>query len=482
MRAVVARLWNTKTAQRRYLVGAEDLDLHRPEILSEIRQINATLDNAIAHDVAADGGGSVAEGIDGVAHTNAQDAAKLIFLSSLSQAVNPTLGLTRSDIVAALAAPGRDLTFLRAALDSLQAGAWYLHATSGGVLLFKNTENLVAKQENYARGMLREQRETELREQLKDMFKASLSVCYQDPQFLPALDQVKLTQDKVALIVFRPSDTAFNEVNEFFEHEQFKNRILFLTGPVPAYNQVLQCAASLRAIGLILDEFHRDGMADTKPQFQAALQIETKARGNFYLACRETFQTLYYPTGNGLRKGELSLQFVANSFEGEQQIINFLKDCYKYREDVTADSFRTSLENRLWPEGAREVLWSEIKKRAATDPAWVLHHPRALDDLKDDLVRHDVWREVGGYVERGPFPPPSTSVTIRLQSRDDATGEAVLLVMPVHADVVYVSDAGSATIASPRVESFTNFRTTSVTLSFLAVDSSGRHEAGDPFT
>ena len=40
-----------------------------------------------------------------------------------------------------------------------------MFATGAGALLFKNVENLVAKQDNYTRGMLREQRETELREQ-----------------------------------------------------------------------------------------------------------------------------------------------------------------------------------------------------------------------------------------------------------------------------------------------------------------------------
>lgn len=424
------------------------------------------------------GGSSVAELIDGGAGSDAQDAAKLIFLSSLSQAVNPTLGLTRSDLVGMLAAPGRNVSLMNNALDSLQSGAWYIHATSGGALLFKNVENLVAKQDNYTRGMLREQRETELREQLKGMFKPTLNVCYQDPQYLPALDQLRLSQDKVTLVVFRPSGNAIAEITEFFEHEQFKNRILLLTGPDPAYNQVLQRAASLRAIRLILDEFRRDGMRETEQQFQDALQIETKERANFYQACRETFQTLYYPTGNGLRKGELSLQYVANTYEGEQQIINFLKSCYKYREDTAADSFRTSLENKLWPQDVKEVVWSEIRKRAATDPSWTLHHPRALDDLKDSCVRRGIWREAGGYVERGPFPQPKTEVTVRVQSRDERTGEAILTISALHADTVHVSDDGPATIASPKLESFNNYRTTAVTQSFLAVDSTGQHETG----
>ena len=53
----------------------------------------------------------MAQQIDGPGRTDAQDAATLIFLSSLSQAVNPTLGLDRSDIAAYLEGiAGRSVT------------------------------------------------------------------------------------------------------------------------------------------------------------------------------------------------------------------------------------------------------------------------------------------------------------------------------------------------------------------------------------
>jgi hypothetical protein len=481
MRAVVSRLWQSDLARRRTLIGAEDLDLHRQELLSEVRQINASLDNAIAHDVASDGGTSVAEVIDGPNGRDAQDAAKLIFLSSLSQAVNPTLGLSRAEVVALLAAPGRDLSLLNGAIDRLQAGAWYIHATSAGALLFKNVENLVAKQETYVQGMLREEQETELRQQLDTIFSPTLRTCYQLVHSLPALDQVSLTADRLALVIFRPADTALAEATEFFEHQQFKNRVIFLTGRANPYQQVLARAAALRAIRLILGELRSAHLREDEPQFQEALRIETDEQSRFYLACREAFQTLYYPTRDGLRAAELDPRYVAHTYEGEQQILVCLKDRYKFEEDTSTDGFRTRVENRLWPEGAREVLWSEVKRKAAQDPAWVFHHPRALDDLKDRCVQRDVWREGGGYVERGPFPQPPTAVTVRVQGRDDRTGETTLSIAPLHADQVYVSADGPATTASPRLESFTNYRTTAVRLSFLAVDSTGQHETGPAY-
>ncbi|MEZ4521144.1 MAG: hypothetical protein R3A46_05820 [Thermomicrobiales bacterium] len=84
-----------------------------------------------------------AEQIDGPDSTDAQDAVKLIFLSSLSTAVDAVRGLDRSTIVEYLAAPGRaQRAQERARRPAGPGGAWYLHATASGALLFRNTENL----------------------------------------------------------------------------------------------------------------------------------------------------------------------------------------------------------------------------------------------------------------------------------------------------------------------------------------------------
>jgi len=193
MRLAVADLWESGKATQRYLIGAEDLDLHDARILGEIRQINPSLEVAVAHDIAAEGGSSMAEQIDKGRTEEAQDVAKLIFLSSLSEAVTPTLGLTRSEIGQYLARPDRDLSGLRHIIDELQATAWYLHPTSDGKLLFRNVENLVAKMEAYTRGFYaREVAEEELRNQVREMFTPELGSCYQQVIPLPPLDQIDL--------------------------------------------------------------------------------------------------------------------------------------------------------------------------------------------------------------------------------------------------------------------------------------------------
>ncbi|NTV99826.1 MAG: DUF499 domain-containing protein [Oscillochloris sp.] len=481
MRAIIAELWQGNDAHQRYLVAAHNFDLHRPDIVSEIRQINNSFDNAIAHDVAADGQNSIAELIDAGGSTDAQDAARLIFLASLSRAVNPTLGLDRSDLVAYLAAPGRNVALLRNALDSLQARAWYLHATSSGALLFKNVENLNAKLENYAQGMLNEQRESELRERLREIFLPKTGVCYTDIQALPALDQITLLQDRITLVIFRPSDVAEREIREFFSHQAFRNRVLFLTGNPASYRRVLERSAYLRAIRLIVNELRQQGLRESDPQLIEAQQYVTREEAQFYLTCRETFQLLLYPTKNGLTPRDLDVKYTANKFDGEEQIVLALEEVHKYRRDANADSptFRTTLENKLWPE-QKETSWSDMKRRAASDSSWLWHHPRALDDLRDELIRRDIWRDLGdGFIQRGPFPKPQTSVTIQPLARDSATGEVTLRVRPLHGDIIFYSDNGTVSTSSPRLEG-SDLKTQALRISFLAVDSHSEHETGDP--
>ena len=480
MRCVAARLWESGEAKHQYLIGAHNLDLHDQELISEIRMINSSLDNAIAHDIANENETAVAEVIDGSGGHDAQDAATLIFLSSLSQAVDPTLGLDRSSIVGYLAAPNRTISTLRSALDQIQAQSWYLHATSSGALLYKNTENLNAKLESYASGYLPDQREIELRSRLAELFEPRTRAVYGRVEVLPALDQVQLTPDVVTLIVFRPSATALDEITRFFKEQQYKNRVLFLTGDSNRYERVLERSAYLRAIGAIIKEFQQERVREDEPQFQDAREIETREKAQFYMACREAFQTLYYPSSEGLTQADLDPRYAGNRYEGEEQIITTLTAVRKYTEEIDADSgFKTRVENRIWPQGLKEVDWSAVKRNAASYPGWVWHHPRALDELKDELIRRDLWRDLGGgYVSKGPFPKPPTSVSvIQLQRKQD--GEATLRVRPLHGDVVYYQENATATTSSPRLETFEDLKTTAVSVSFLCVDSTGEHETGE---
>ena len=478
MRIIVSDMWNSGAVAKHGLIGPQEFDLQDASMLGEIRQINSGLEVAIARDIAAEGGSALAQQIDGGTTTDAKDIAKLIFLSSLSTATNPVLGLSRSEILGYLAAPDRDIVKLRGVFDRLQADAWYLHVARDGKLFFKNVENLKAKVATYARNKLREQREKELRDRLNEMFKVQTRAAYQKIQALPALDQIQLQQDTVTLVVFRPADDSFQSIEEFYKNQQFKNRVCFLTGSAKTYDTVLERAAELSAIHTIIGEMDHEGVRESDPQYIEATEIRTKLEGRFYQACRETFTILHYPAKSGLVQVDLDPKYVANEYKGEEQVLNALKECYKYTIEIAADgNFRSRVESKLWPESAKEVAWNTIRQRAAADPSWVWHHPAALDNLKDELVKRDIWREMMGYVTRGPFEKPATSVQIQMLNRDDKTGQVTLRIRPQNGDTVYMETKGSATVSSKKLEDY-DIKTKALKLSFLCVDSRGEHATG----
>jgi hypothetical protein len=71
------------------LIHAHDFDLNDRETLAEIVQINPTLDNAISHDIAANGQ-AIAEIMDAnLGGTDGEDACRLILAASLATADTP---------------------------------------------------------------------------------------------------------------------------------------------------------------------------------------------------------------------------------------------------------------------------------------------------------------------------------------------------------------------------------------------------------
>lgn len=151
----------------------------------------------------------------------------------------------------------------------------------------------------------------------------------------------------------------------------------------------------------------------------------------------------------------------------------------KYTDDASGETFVKKFEARLFTQ--KVMPWAEIKRRAATNPAWQWHRPDALDRLKADCLHREVWRENGGYVEKGPFPQPATAVKLQELSRDEDTGLARLRVTPVNADTIYVEIGVPATTASHKL-SGRDYATDELVVSFLAVDATGVHATGEPLT
>ena len=485
MRVVASRLWErdakgNRMADQAYLINAHDIDLNDRETLSEINQINNSLDNAVSHDIAS-GGQSVAEILDtNLGGSNARDVMKLLLVASLSNVAGGTKGLTLPELVANLCAPGRDISKLKnEVINRLVTTAWYLHTGRDGRLFLKNVQNLVARLRTTAESYLHDQSLRELRDRLQELFKPDTGWCYQRVQALPAVDEIDIAQDKTTLVIANPTSGGLNpDLQSFYDNIDFKNRVCFLTGQRGA-DALLNAAKELKAIRHIIDELKAEGTPDNDPQLVQARDLLDRIQNQFGSALRETFSTLYYPSAQRLMSADFPMEFTANKYDGEDQIIRTLQGKMKYTDDVSGDTFVKKVEQRLFTQ--KVMQWSEIKRRAATNPAWQWHRPDALDKLKDDALHRDIWRDSGGYVEKGPFPKPATQVKLQELSRDDDTGKVKLRATPINGDTVYVEIGAPATTASHKL-SGRDFETDELEVSFLAVDASGEHDTGDPVT
>jgi len=486
MRIIVSRMYDAGRASEVKLIHPYDIDLNNDEVLSEIKGINPTLSEAITHDIAKDGH-SVAEELDVKlgSGSDAQDVSKLILIASLANIPGATHGLRESDIMGYLCMPGRDISKVKKDIvDYLPTQAWYIHVSQDGRLFYKNTQNLAAKLHSLADSYNRQSCIKELRTYLASLFNPSLKDCYQKVEILPGLDEVDVEAEKVTLIITEPTSMPSSqsrlapEWDKFANDIEYKNRVVFLTGSHDTLTRVVEQAAQYRAIQSILTDFDAERLPDNDPQRQRAFVSQDKIILSLRSSIQETFTTLSYPSKDGFRSTDCRIQFQDNQFDGETLIRNTLEKLQKFTNDISSDTFRKKCEARLFG-GQQTAPWSEIKRRAATLTTWQFHRPDALANLRSTAISQDIWRDEGGYINKGPFPPPKTEVKIQRISRNDDNGEATLKITPVHGDTVYYEIGDTdPTKSSMRVEAFNGFKTRELKLKFICVDSKGKHEQG----
>ena len=478
MRIVVSRIWASDRDP--YLIAAHDIDLKSQETLTEINQINNTLGNAIAHDIASDGS-SVAERLDAdQGGEDVQDVMRLLLIASLANVPNALNGLAVPEIVAGLCAPGRDVSRIKnEVIARLTTAAWYLHSTNDGRLHLRNVQNLIARVTTTAGAYLRDQATREVKERLTQIFDPDEGSCYQRLLPLPAVDEIDVGSERVTLIVAEPHAAGLHpDLRTLYEQHTYRNRLCFLTGQ-RAFDSLLESARELKAVNQIINEMHEEGVADGDTQMQQAReQLLPRFLTRFHSVIRETFTTLYYPTRDRLATVDFLMEFRDNRYNGEEQVREALAGKQKYTTDVSGDIFRKKVETRLFTQ--QSMLWTEITHRAATSPVWQWHRPDALERLKAECLHKDLWREEGNYVNKGPFPKPAATVRIQELGRDDDTGVATLRLRPINGDTLYAEVGAVATSASRRVDATQPFDTAALRVSFLAVDSTGQHETGEP--
>ena len=99
MQMVVSNLWMSEKAADIDLIHPYDIDLNLDEIASEVRTINPSLSEAIAHDIAHSGDAEVEQIDVGNGNSDASDAARLILVASLSTTPGAIHGLREYQLV-----------------------------------------------------------------------------------------------------------------------------------------------------------------------------------------------------------------------------------------------------------------------------------------------------------------------------------------------------------------------------------------------
>lgn len=486
MRQVVRYFYESGKADNRYLINVFDFDLNNDRMFSSIRQIKPSLDEAITHDI-AQAGKSVAELIDEELSSKeciAQEVAKLLLMSSLSTVAHGQLGLTEQEVFGFLSQPDRDVNQVKMALEALKTQAWYIKSDNRGRIYFQNTKNMIAEMNTLVDSYTIENARNELRKILTDTFKPKLKTCYENVQVLPAIDEIRLSSNKITLVIFEPypGTNLHPDLQYFYDNITETNRVMFLSGQRDIMEKLYANSKRLKAIQEIVRGMEDEGVSALDQQYKEAENHCTKALQALYSTIRETFVTLFYPTKNGIESTDLRFEFKNNEFNGEEQIITCLKDVSKYEDftndDKALETLRKKCEKRIFT--TQTMTFSQIKDRAASTTEWQWFHPEQLDTLKRYCINADKWREEGGYLVKGPFKKDPTSVIVTQTGYDEKTNQFTINVKGI-GGTVYYDIGANPTTASTELKS-QSFPTSEPTLHFVCIDHSKERETGETVT
>ena len=492
-RRMVARLWDSGAAKDVRLIHPHELDLADQDVASTLQRINPHLENARSRDVARMDDGAIAQNITReLADPTAADAAKLLYLASLAIGPNALQGMTPEEAAAYLCAPGRDVSSANVGLFTrLEEESWYLHRRTDGRWHYRDVKNVTSAIRERAELMNEDARRKEVENHLKSSFDPNGMTqqrpnerrwAYQRLLVFPSIEDIQeaAKADDTLLVIGRPSASGLNpDLKKLWENLTFQNRILFLCGS-ETFTEISRAAAYKKAAQAQVAEFEAQKMGDGAPEMGQARAALDRHMNAFLSALRETFTQLHFPGLSGkLEAASLKLDFASNSFVGQLQILDTLTDQRKFRDDVEADGFRGEFEAFIFT--TPQARWADLKEATARRAEWYFVPPGGHESMKSVTITKDVWRDEGaGYLRKGPFPKDKTDVTVTRVHRDDATGKAILQVVPRHGDRVHYEEGGAAaTVNAPLVQNG-RLETDAVRVSFLAVDGKGEHETGDP--
>lgn len=476
-----------------YLVGAQHLNLNDETVKDELERIAPALRPAITRDI-ADSGNAIAEKVDEQLNSDAaSQVAIMLFASSLSRAVGGRIGLTEGELIEFLAAPTRKPDEFKLALEKLREQAWYLHREDNRYFI-RETENLSRQIERNAKDIPQPRIEQALTRKLTAILQPTSKLAYQELQVLPRISDLRLNGPRVLIVVKPDGKRPPTELAHFFQFQQEKNNLLVLSGQ----DSYMADAVEERLRELYAIEQILSGLREGDTLHAEARDRQEESQIRFNKALSAAYDRLYFPSVDDVDGGERlmmatidqGLKMGQGESSAERQIELLLaspRANYKLALNLKDEylQYWAMAEQDLWPERDRRTPWRDVVSRAKCNPLWPwMPSASGLDQLKAEAISQGRWRQgEDGYIEKGPFPKEKTSVNVITQSVNSETGEATLALTPRNSGnspVVHYSETANVNINDPVVTDLENFVTKAATLYFLAVDSSGQHESGQP--
>jgi hypothetical protein len=457
-----------------HLIGCQHLDLNVPDVREEVTRISA-LQGAIATDIAA-GGQAHAELIDAHAGNDAaSQAAALLLTASLSESVEAVKGLNVRDLLECLISPGRGALEFQDAFAALCRDAWY----------FANVENLGRRVQRRAEGAPQPKVDAEMKRRLEEIFQPERRKAYERVLALPKLEEIDLKGPRVCLVLSPDGKGLSEDAKSFYESVVEKNNLCIVTGDGSDLASLEAVARRIWATVRVREETG----GDRSPHAAELEDMGGEAEKDFHSAVVSLFNRVYYPHRSGLASTRLAMTFTGKTSYGEEHVEKALADrgVWKLVIDVEAeaDGLIQRAEEMLWPATERRVPWRDVAYNSITYPRWVWLPPRGLEQLRDIARGQGRWRwHEDGYIEKPPFPPAQTSVSVVERDYDADSGEATLLVTGREAGkrprILYARDAVDLPDRPDGEIDDSIFKTPEVRLFFLAIDPDGTHETGEP--
>lgn len=430
-------VWGSKEEEI-FLIGAQYLEFEDQETRDQVKEIERSLESALASDVYDTDGSAHAQGIDGDRNDRAaSQVATLLFISSLSDNTDGIRGLPRDTLVEYLVAPGKEPTRFIEAFDALRDRCWYLHNRDGDRWYFSDIANVRKQIEDKVSKIPQDRVDDEMRRRLTDIFRPVSRTAYSELIVLPRVDDVNLTPSKRTCLVLSPdAKSPPAAAARFFDDVVYKNAFCVVAGDGSKMASAEDSVRRLLAIAAV-----KTIVADT-PRHQKELEGEQETTEiGFNSTIKSLFNAVWYPQTRELKSARIDLGHFQEKgvIQGEKAVEAALAGGGAKKlvdlDPERMDGLIQRCEEQLFPENQSRTRWSDVLERAASNPRWIWLPPKGMEEIKASALADSRWVEENGYVDKNPAPPQPL-IRVTKIGGDETIGESEL--------ELAVSNAGKA--------------------------------------